>query len=279
MGKIFCAWIIWNEETLIELSIKSVLPYADHFIVVDGAFKSNLKAVHSGKSESTDKTINIVKSLIPEEKLTVISPPNRFWEDECEKRNAYYEKFLELGKKGDWLFWMDGDEIAQDNVRFGFQWLRSIEENNSENKSVGKYYRPMWVWVKSIYPNESPIHFYRTKEWEGYKDNYSVDETYIEIGRRLNLLTWDDNIRYVNALAMREKRGKLVFPLQDHKHTMTFFMIWNIVFKRDPTMLLLRYERSMVERKPKKGYKWKEQEWAKRLIENMEEKYKRKIDI
>lgn len=264
---IFCAWITWNESKLIRKSVESVKDYVDYFIVVDGAFKSNLKAVHQNEMKSTDNTVDIIKSLVPNNKLSVINPPNRFWLDEAEKRTAYCKEFFKLGKKGDWLLWLDGDEILVDNVKGGFDYLRKI---NGDNEA----YKAHWVWVKSTYPSESPIYF-DGEEWKGYKDKYEIENTYFDLGKRINILPYED-IHYVNALQPANTKNVHIRPLDNYVNK--FFSIWNLVWLRDAEMLSLRYERSLIERKPKNG-KWKDMDWAKKIIDDMNNKYNLKLDL
>lgn len=264
---IFCAWVVWNEAQLIRKSIESVKDYVDYFIVVDGAFQSNLKAVKENKILSTDNTIEIVKSLIPQNKLSIINPPNRFWVNEAEKRTAYCKEFFKLGKAGDWLLWLDGDEILTDNVKGGFDYLRKINKDS-------KAYKAHWVWVKSTYPSESPIH-YEGDEWKGYKEKYDIENTYFDMGRRINILPYED-IHYVNALQPANNKNQHIRPLDNHVNK--FFMIWNLVWLRNAEMLGLRYERCLIERKPNKG-KWRDESWATKILDDMEKRYNVKLDI
>ena len=52
--------------------------------------------------------------------------------------------------------------MLTDNVKGGFDYLRKINKDSEA-------YKAHWVWVKSTYPSESPIH-YEGDEWKGYKE-------------------------------------------------------------------------------------------------------------
>lgn len=261
---IYCAWLVWNDEHLIRKSIRSVKKHVDHFILIDGAFLSNLKALSSGEHKSTDRTYDVVKSEIPNDKLTWIESTD-FWRDEAHKRTEYCKVFLSLAKKGDWLLWLDGDEICVNNLHGGFDYL--------SNKSD---YVPHWVWVKSIYPIESPSHPLNGK-WRGkYKDKYDyVTETYFDMGKRINILPYIEGLHYKTHLQPFSSTNALI-PRQ--VYTMKYFMIWNLVWMRRSERLLLRLERSIMERRPKAG-KWRDSKWSSNILDNMEKKYNIKLDI
>lgn len=259
---IYCAWILWNEEHLISKSIRSVKDYVDYFIFIDGAWKSNLRAQADGSFVSTDNTHDIVKSELPSSKMLWVSP-TKYWLNEASKRTAYCKIFEEMGKKGDWLLWLDADEICIDNVSHGIHHLKTKAP-----------YEPHWVWVKTTFPFEGPaVHTY--DKWPGYRSDYELTKsTYFDMGRRLNIIPYLKNIHYVSPLHPFSGEESLL-PIK--AMTMKFFMIWNLVWLKNAKHLLWRLERSLIDRNPRSG-RWRDLEWASGVLDEMEEKYGVKID-
>jgi hypothetical protein len=243
---IYCAWLVWNDLPTIRESIYSVQDYVDHFIVVDGAFLSNYHALESGKYKSTDGTDRRVHRILRGHNYTYVEPTD-YWADEGTKRSAYCTAFMELAQEGDWLLWIDADEIITDNIFLGMKYLRERAD-----------YVPHWVWVKSTYPAESPHRPFKDK-WDGYSNYYGYPEdTYFDLGKRINLLTYTEGLHYKEPLQPYNTAGRVTPPLP--AYTMMYFMIWNQVWLRPKEALQQRLERSIVERSIKAP-------WAKKELE------------
>ncbi|EJR26354.1 MULTISPECIES: glycosyltransferase [Bacillus cereus group] len=82
--------ITFNEERCIERCIKSIRGFADEIIVID--------------TGSTDKTINIIKTLFPEVRL--------YHEPWCEDFSLHRNSLIKYST-GDWIFQIDADELLQ----------------------------------------------------------------------------------------------------------------------------------------------------------------------
>ncbi|MBH0346655.1 hypothetical protein BK731_06335 [Bacillus thuringiensis serovar muju] len=82
--------ITFNEERCIERCINSIRGFADEIIVID--------------TGSTDKTINIIKTLFPEVQL--------YHEPWCEDFSLHRNSLIKYSS-GDWIFQIDADELLQ----------------------------------------------------------------------------------------------------------------------------------------------------------------------
>jgi glycosyltransferase involved in cell wall biosynthesis len=99
--KIAACYVVCNEERLIAESLRSVKAYVDRYVIVDCVFKSNaLDATHS-----TDHTKAICEKVCAPIPLTYIESSVKLTEQDA--RNAYLNEV----ENGDWILWLDGDEV------------------------------------------------------------------------------------------------------------------------------------------------------------------------
>lgn len=103
-GMIVACYPIFNEDDFIAYSLRSVYPFVDRIIILDGAGELMMFCANPDGS-STDNTLEIVRSFPdPEHKIGLIS---RKWASLLEKRNTY----LRMCDEGDIVFTIDGDEV------------------------------------------------------------------------------------------------------------------------------------------------------------------------
>jgi len=97
--RVYCGIIAYNEEWIIEASLKSVYDYVDKIIVIDGSYWG----------PSTDKTVDIARSV--GSKVEVISGTWRVkgMDHKYEQRMQYLNRMPKNSK--DWCILHDADEI------------------------------------------------------------------------------------------------------------------------------------------------------------------------
>lgn len=98
----------FNEEELIEYTLKSIYNAVDHIRVVEGAVGNQINATKDG--HSTDKTVEIINQFMenndPDGKVQLIQIDRPFKDLEEMK-----QKFLAYAIKGEWLLINDADEF------------------------------------------------------------------------------------------------------------------------------------------------------------------------
>jgi len=101
--KIYAGMIAYNEEWIIEYSLKSIYEYVDEIIVIDG----------SPYGPSTDKTVQIAKSVGPKVKVFsgTFKDPDGL-DPEKIQRQALLDR-MEKGKDN-WYIIQDADEVYMD---------------------------------------------------------------------------------------------------------------------------------------------------------------------
>jgi len=127
---IVACYPVFNEDEFLECSLKSIYPFVDRIIVLDGAVELMMFCANPDGS-STDRTLEIVRSFPdPEQKIMLIS---KRWTTLTSKRTAY----LELCDEGDIVFTVDGDEVhkASDVKR-----LLRVFENEDIQGILNSYY-------------------------------------------------------------------------------------------------------------------------------------------
>lgn len=111
-GKVVGCMIACNEEEFMEVSVDSIAPVVDEWIIVIGG---NEYAYKSGMCDSkgypNDSSLDIAKKLVSKYGGKVIEPPGRLWQNKVEMRNAYANHL----KKNNWMFMLDGDEVYKPN--------------------------------------------------------------------------------------------------------------------------------------------------------------------
>jgi len=95
----------YNSEEYIEYCIKSIYPYVEQIIIIDGAFNDKIQP-----TISNDKTEEIIKRIMDKEypggKITYVREGGN---NEVEQRNKVF-RYIDLYTM-DWLFIVDDDEI------------------------------------------------------------------------------------------------------------------------------------------------------------------------
>jgi len=120
--KMYACYIVYNNENTIKRSLKSVVPFVEKVIMIDGAFKHYPYYFPF----STDKTYDIAKRLCGE-KLTWRKATKRHnqivlpWRNQIEKRN----RCLTLVPVGEHFIAMDDDTYLTGEVKREF---RNVEE-------------------------------------------------------------------------------------------------------------------------------------------------------
>ena len=106
MSKIWACYIVYNEEQMIEMSLRSIIDHVDVVLLADGAYED----FPHEDFLSTDRTFEIAKQVCAEKNRKLVTIfPKRAWRDEIEKRN---ETYLKAVPDGDFIFGIDADEEA-----------------------------------------------------------------------------------------------------------------------------------------------------------------------
>jgi GT2 family glycosyltransferase len=92
-----------NESEMVKLSISSVYEYLDEIIFVEGAIRGWFDS-----PTSTDDTIDVVRSLDKNHKITIVQHPSGDYWDSLELQKNEFCKRVNIG---DWLLIDDCDEI------------------------------------------------------------------------------------------------------------------------------------------------------------------------
>lgn len=109
---------VYNEADFVEHAIRSCLPYVDHLIIVEGAYRETIKL--GASSRSTDGTVEII-----EEELSF---SNKIWyieaneDSDKDQRNVGLKQIKELNPDG-FLLIVDGDEVYNPQT---FSLIRSV---------------------------------------------------------------------------------------------------------------------------------------------------------
>ena len=112
-----CLNVFECEET-IGLTLKSIEPFVDRIIVVDGAYEG-----FSDHIRSKDGTMTKVKGF-PKPKILIGNSTNHCFRDEMKKRNLYMD-FLD---PGEWALIIDGDQYISGGVEETLALLREAKE-------------------------------------------------------------------------------------------------------------------------------------------------------
>ena len=101
MAAIVACYSLFNEETQVATSIRSIKAYVDRVLVIDSAFITNPMPV----THSTDATRQVCEYVCADMPLTYVESDRRL--HEYEARNLYLDGLAE----GDWALVIDGDEV------------------------------------------------------------------------------------------------------------------------------------------------------------------------
>lgn len=114
---------VFNEATTLEESMRSVAPFVDRILIIDGAYKDFPYNGNNGASD--DGTLELVRRLQKEwdrPVIELVEAPAGGWENEMVKRTVY----CDLVEEGAWLFILDADET----VAFGGEVLTRLHSFN-----------------------------------------------------------------------------------------------------------------------------------------------------
>lgn len=92
---------VYNEAPMIDEAIRSIAPFVDDILVVDGAFQD------FGSAPSDDGTKEKLQQLSKEYPIQLVA--SQVWQDELHGRNAY----LEACKPDDWVVVFDADHRVE----------------------------------------------------------------------------------------------------------------------------------------------------------------------
>ena len=140
----YACYIVYNNERTIIVSLKSIVPYVEKIIMVDGAFKDYPHII----PYSTDYTKELAQKICGT-KLTWIGCNGKAWIGEPTKRNVYL-KHIPNGK---WFITIDGDEIVRGKIREAFE---RIEKTNYTCVGVSLWnFSPKWEGSGLTIPREA----------------------------------------------------------------------------------------------------------------------------
>lgn len=171
MGKIYAGMIAYNEEWIIKCSLKSIYEHVDEIIVIDG----------SPYGQSTDKTVQIAKSIGPKVKVFsgTFKDPNGL-DPEKIQRQALLDR-MEKGRNN-WYIIQDADEVWDDeNIQ------RLINHLHSSDKRTMIFAYPHIQFMKDCW------HYYFRKDKHRYNK-----KKYCSKPKPHNTLRLMPGIRYFN---------------------------------------------------------------------------------
>lgn len=120
---VYACYIVYNSAKTLALSLRSIVPYVDKVIIVDGAF-ADYPHKHP---QSTDGTKAIAKKICGDKLIWVKCPKTRGrykrfkpWVGQVAKRNAY----LDLVPHGTFFYILDADTVVAGNVEGAMNYLR-----------------------------------------------------------------------------------------------------------------------------------------------------------
>lgn len=148
--KVYACYIVYNNEHTIIASLKSIVPYVEKIIMVDGAFKDYPHEIPF----STDYTKELAQKIC-KDKLLWIGCNGKAWIGDPTKRNVY----LRLIPNDKWFIALDGDEVIRGKIR---EELERIEKTNYTCVGVHLYnYNPKWRGSGLTIPREA----WNSLEW------------------------------------------------------------------------------------------------------------------
>jgi len=96
----------YNEEDMLPYSIGAVYDELDSIIFVEGAIRNRFDTPNS-----TDNTIEVVKSLDKDNKITIVQKPGGDYWDTLEEQKSQFEKIV---KPGEFMVIFDADEVYRE---------------------------------------------------------------------------------------------------------------------------------------------------------------------
>jgi len=118
---VYACYIVYNSAKTLALSLRSIVPYVDKVIIVDGAF-ANYPHKYP---QSTDGTKSIANRICKNKLIWIDCPKTRKrtfkpWAGQVAKRNAY----LDLVPHGTFFYILDADTVVTGNVEGAMDYLR-----------------------------------------------------------------------------------------------------------------------------------------------------------
>jgi len=145
----YACYIVYNSADVIATSLRSIIPYVEKVIMIDGAFK-NYPHI---EIYSTDNTKEIAQQICGD-KLIWVDCPLSGWEDQVEKRNAY----LKLVPDEEWFFVLDDDVVVFGDLNVTLEQLPQISQRSVSVRMMNLYPAKMvrqfpdktfairWIW-------------------------------------------------------------------------------------------------------------------------------------
>ena len=125
---------VFEEADFVDYSIRSVLPFIDHLVIVEGSYKEVIKLGKSPRSQ--DGTIEICKKYVDNEKVFYIESNE---ESDPQQRNVGLKKIKELNPDG-WMLIVDGDEVWDEN---SLKMVKIVANNMNKVKSLAAYFKSL----------------------------------------------------------------------------------------------------------------------------------------
>ncbi len=148
-GEVVGCIIACNEEEFLEVSVDSIAPLADRFVIVVGGNEyARTVGMCTDEGLPIDSTLEIAHKIAEKYPTTVIVPPKRPWRHKTEMRSAYVEHL----RPGNWMFMLDGDEVYTENQ------LWRVLKIMQECEILRMQYYLFW----------NNVHTLGTGSWEGY---------------------------------------------------------------------------------------------------------------
>jgi glycosyltransferase involved in cell wall biosynthesis len=125
---------VYNEAKFMDYSIRSVLPFVDHLVIVEGAYQETINLGVSPRSN--DGTLEIIEKYKNDPKVHAIYANELSDKDQ---RNVGLEYIKQLNHDG-WLLLVDGDEVwTEDSLK-----MVKVAANNMErSKKMAAYFKSL----------------------------------------------------------------------------------------------------------------------------------------
>jgi len=156
---------VYDEESFIEYAILSCLPYVDHLVIVEGAYKQVIAL--DAPERSSDGTIEIIEKYRSDPKVHIIYANE---ESDPQQRNVGLNKIKELNPNGYCLI-IDGDEVYEAST---FKMIRTAMMNMDRSNKYASYFKSK-TFVNDPYhmtDQEFPRLFKITPECKFVNDNF-----------------------------------------------------------------------------------------------------------
>ena len=125
---------VFNESEFIDYSIRSVLPYVDNLVIVEGSYEETIKLGASPRSN--DGTIEIIEKYKNDPKVHILYE-NR--ESDKDQRNVGLEYIKKLNSDG-WLLIVDGDEVW---TKDSLQMVKVAASNMEKTNKYAAYFKSL----------------------------------------------------------------------------------------------------------------------------------------